>query len=268
MNRSISSNAIILSLKPLGDNNYSVTLLTKDKGIIYATLYGGPKSKLRSLVSQWHSGIIYLYDNQEKNQIKINDFDVKNFHSTFSQSLYKAFAANLVAEIVIKTKCGGSYEECYEMTLGFFDGMELCDEEQSKVGLIRFLWRYLRLLGIQAETSICGKCGNSITINEKENYLNFRENIYYYNSIENYFLCADCSNYIKSSFQNKKNTLFQLRESAIYYLHGINTLPPSQVRKLQITRDDYEEIKNIIFFLIGNNIDCKLNSLESGIGIL
>ena len=66
MQRSYYTKAIVLNLKETGENNNSVTLLTPDKGIVYATLYGGPKSKLRSLVAQWHSGTVWLYDNPEK----------------------------------------------------------------------------------------------------------------------------------------------------------------------------------------------------------
>lgn len=267
MNRSINTQAIILSLKPLGDNNYTVTALTKNKGIIYATLYGGPKSKLKSLVSQWNSGILYLYDNQEKKQIKINDFDVKNFHSSFSENLYKAFAANLIAEIIIKTKCAGSYEECFNLTQGFIDGMEICNENQSKLGLIRFLWRYINLLGIQPETQICEKCDNSL-ISKSNNHESVKDEILFYNSLENYFLCKECGQEILNTYQKKNFGLYQIKKLGINYLDCVKNLSYSEVRKLQIDKETYEQIKNIIFFLIENNIDSKLNTLETGIGIL
>ena len=151
MQRSYYTKAIVLNLKETGENNNSVTLITPDKGIIYATLYGGPKSKLRSLVAQWHSGKIWLYDNPEKKQTKISDMEVLNYHQSFGQNLFKMYAASLAAEIAIKTRCAGSPEQCFKLVLGFFDGMELCDEEQSRLGLIRFLWRYLALLGVQPE---------------------------------------------------------------------------------------------------------------------
>ena len=96
MNRSTSTSAIVLSLKPLGENNSSVTLLTPESGIVYAVLYGGPKSRLRSLVSQWNSGKVWLYENPEKNQIKISDFEVANYHASFSQNLFKSYAASKV----------------------------------------------------------------------------------------------------------------------------------------------------------------------------
>ena len=95
MQRSFSTEAIILNLKPAGENNTSVTIITPDKGILYVTLYGGPKSKMRSVVSQWNCGIIYLYENPEKNQTKISDFDLKKFHSTFGQNLFKLYAASI-----------------------------------------------------------------------------------------------------------------------------------------------------------------------------
>jgi DNA repair protein RecO (recombination protein O) len=106
MNRNFSTEAIILSIKSSGENNSTVTLLTKSNGILYATLYGGPKSKMKSLVTTWNSGVIYLYENPTVKGLKITDFDVKNYHSSFSQNLFKLWAASLVAEISIKKMCG------------------------------------------------------------------------------------------------------------------------------------------------------------------
>lgn len=255
MNRSFSASAIVLSLKPLGENNSSVTLLTSDRGIIYATLYGGPKSKMRSLVSTWNSGTIYLYENPEKNQIKISDFDVKNYHSTFSQNLYKSFAAALVAEIAIKTKCGGSYENCFTLVSGFFDGMELCNEDQSRVGLIRFLWRYLDLLGVQPNTVECSRCDTSFLTSSFD-----RVQFSYYNSIDNSFICSECA----APGENN----FPLKNSAIKYLAATSVLPPSEVRKLCIDKEGYMQIRNILFFIFENLIEAKLNCIETGRGIL
>ena len=254
MNRSSCSNAIILSLKPLGENNSSVTLLTPEAGIIYATLYGGPKSKLRSLVSQWNSGKVWLYNNPEKNQIKINDFEVQNFHQTFSQNLYKFYAASLAAEIAIKTRCAGSSEQCFRLVSGFLDGMELCDEEQSRVGLIRFLWRYLELLGLQPQTHACCICGKS--------FLDTRfapKAISYYNSMENSFICPSCG--------SAENAI-PVTNTAVQYLSALTVLTPSEARKLSIDEETYGQIRQLVFFLIENSIDQKLSTIETGMGIL
>ena len=258
MQRNTSTPAIILSLRPLGENNSSVTILTPTEGISYVTLYGGPKSKMKSLVSQFNSGNIWLYENAEKKQTKITDFEVLNYHPSFTQNLFKLYAASLAAELAIKTKCAGSNEQCFILVKGLFDGMELCDDNQSKVGLMRFLWRFVELLGIQPQTLECSFCGCSFFDNSAGmNTLTF------YNCRENAFICADCY----ASTQNK-NDFLPLNTNALIYLNAVTSLSPSQVRKMQIDKEEYEQIKQILFFLLQNSIEQKLNSIETGIGIL
>lgn len=263
MNRSSSDSAVIVSLRPQGENNQTVTLISKSKGVIYATLYGGPKSRLRSLVSQWHSGTVFLYESPEKKQIKISDFDVKNYHQSYSKNLFKHFAASLACEIAIKTKCGGSPEESFRLLSGFLDGLEIASEEEGRLGLIRFLWRYLELLGVQPQTHSCGSCGQSFL--EKRFAPRSKS---YYNYQENVFFCPECTgqNGILQGI-NSEHSIF-INISALTYLAGLSLLTPAEARRLQIDREDYDELKNFSFFLIENAVGRKLNSIESGIGIL
>ena len=257
MNRSSSTDAIVLSLKPLGENNSSVTLLTPEAGIVYAVLYGGPKSRMRSLVSQWNSGKVWLYENPEKNQIKISDFEVSNYHTSFSQNLFKSYAASLAAELAIKTRCAGSAQQCHRLVSGFLDGMELCDEEQSRLGLLRFLWRYLELLGIQPQSHACSNCGKT--------FLDTRfapEAVSYYNSMENSFICPDCADHLQGE------NMLSVKNTAVQYLSALTVLTPSEARKLTIDEEIYGQIRQLVFFLIENSIDQKLNSIETGMGIL
>ena len=260
MNRSSSTNAIILSLRPLGENNSSVTLLTPEDGIVYAVLYGGPKSRLRSLVAQWNSGKVCLYENPEKNQIKISDFEVVNYHPSFSQNLFKSYAASLAAEIAIKTRCAGSASQCHRLVSGFLDGMELCDEEQSRLGLLRFLWRYLELLGIQPNSHACCNCGKTFLDTR------FAPNaVSYYNGMENSFICPDC---VESGGSSQSGNMINVHFSAVQYLSALTVLSPSEARKLSIDQEVYGQIRQLVFFLIENSIDQKLNSIETGMGIL
>ncbi len=252
MNRSTTTTAIIVSLKAQGENNSTVTLITPDRGIVFATLYGGPKSKMRSLVAQWNIGKIWLYETPEKNQIKISDFEVTNYHPSFNQNLFKIYAANLAGELAIKTRCAGSNEQCFTLLCGFLNGMELCDEEQSRLGLIRFLWRYLELLGVQPTAHSCGYCGHSFL-----DSVFTSTDISYYNNVDNTFVCNNCT-----------HEGIPIKSQAVQYLAAVTVLSPSEVRKLQIDKESFEQIKNIVFFLIENNIDQKLNSIETGLGIL
>lgn len=262
MNRSTCTTALILNIKQTGENNSTVTLLTPEHGIYYATLYGGPKSKMRSLVSLYNSGKIWLYENPEKKQTKISDFEVISYHETFSQNLFKSYAAALAGELAIKTRCAGSPEICFKLVNGFLDGMNLCDEEQSRLGLLRFLWRYLELLGVQPQSHLCGNCGKSFLDSQ------FTEGaISYYNVFDNSFICSDC---MRQFYTEEKVGLQQIpiNISAVQYLSAINVLSPAEVRKLHIGKQEYEQIREIVFFLIEDNIEQKLNSIETGMGIL
>ena len=257
MNRSSSSDAIVLSLRPLGENNASVTLLTPEAGIVYAVLYGGPKSRLRSLVSQWNSGKVWLYENPEKNQIKISDFEVANYHASFGTNLFKSYAASLAAELAIKTRCAGSAPQCFRLVGGFLDGMELCDEEQSRLGLLRFLWRYLELLGVQPSTHACTSCGKIFLDQQFA-----PDALSYYNGMENSFICPDCT--ANAYGEN----MLSVKSTAVQYLSALAVLPPAEARKLTIDKEIYGQIRQLVFFLIENSIDQKLNSIETGMGIL
>ena len=269
MNRTFSTSAIVVSLKPAGENNSNITLITEARGIVYATLYGGPKSKLRSLVSQWHSGIIYLYENPEHNQIKISDFDVKNYHVSFAQNLFKYYAASLAAELAIKTKCAGSSgnnNSFWKLISGFLDGLELASEAQSRLGLIRFLWRFLELQGIQPDSSLCGSCGKSFFT---EKFL--EQDKAYYNRFDNDFICSDCASSVSDSAvtgSTSESQFIPLKMEVIHYLSATSLLTPAESRKIQLNEESFLQIKNFVFFLIENNIESKLYSIETGKGIL
>lgn len=247
MPKSLSTLATVISIKPSGKNNSSVTFLAQNEGIIYATMYGGPKSKMKSLVSPWNTGTAYFSVTSTGNY-KISDFDVKNYRLSFRENLLKFWAASLAAEIAIKTRCAGSPAKCWALANGFLDGLELCTEnEQCTAGLIRFLWRYLALLGVQPDASVCCCCGKKI------------ENGASFNVAENGFYCKNCT-------QNK-NPL-EIPQNGIEYLSGISSLSPKEARKIPFYRESVSSVKQLIFYLIENACGSELVSLKTGAGIL
>ena len=256
--RNFSTPALILSTQISGENNRRVTIFSPDEGIHFATLYGGPKSKLRSLVSPMNSGVIYLYRDEVKKQTKITDFDVKNCHLSFRENLFKTYASSLVTEILIKTRCAGSSKEAWRIVNGFLDGIELSSEDDSRLGLIRFLWRYLALLGVRPDSAVCCSCG--ISLHSTKFTSDSLSQRYTFSPFENGFCCPDCSSMEKGSFY--------LSKPAITYLEAISSLSPRDVRNITVSGKTLLEMKNLVYNLIEQNCGSKLNSLESGIGIL
>jgi len=285
--RNITSKALILSTKPKGESNRLISLFTPEDGIISATLYGGPKSKLRAQVAPMNSGIIYLYKDEVKKSVKISDFDVKNYHFSFRENLFKTFAASLASEILIKTHCAGNSEQAWILLNGFLDGMDYFDEKEARIGLVRFLWRYIFLLGVQPDTECCSQCGiqfsNQIAINtinsdfSKNNFIGkneFDTLSYKRNNLKNIFdlknncfVCADC---FKSQINSIKKNKFEIEISSesINYLQALMNLSPKEARNLTVNDTILGEIKNLCFILIENICGTKLKTLETCAGIL
>ncbi|MCQ2573699.1 MAG: recombination protein O N-terminal domain-containing protein [Treponema sp.] len=281
MNRNYQSDAIVLSISSLGESNSLVTLLTKDRGIVKACLYGGPKSKLRSLCAQFHTGKVWIYETPEKNQNKISDFEVTKYHQTFSENLFKSYSALLATELIIKTECAGGGENisnCWNLINGFYDGLELCNEEQGKTGLLRFLWRFVHLSGLLPDTEgceICGKSFSSETLSEKpEKVLLLEEmfgtpqkekqiapNTVYYSQYDCSFICHECA-------PGTQGPKFPLSMMGLNYLSSINTLPASASRNMLLDESSYFQIKQIVFDLAQKAANGTLNTLQTGMGIL
>lgn len=245
---------IILSIKETGESNKSVTYLSPETGINTAILYGGAKSKLRSLVQPFNSGILYIYEDSAKNSKKITDFDVKHSPITFSQNLYKIWASNLAIEIILKTKCAGDNENSFILLKALIIGLDATQENEARLGTIRFLWRYIGLLGVQPEVHECKSCQTSLL--RKEGDLHYILNL-------NGFICPDCL------YAYKEQTLGLIADKdSLTYLASINELPPSTVRKLTLTASCAYKLKTIVYFLAEQSAGCKLKTIESGMGIL
>ena len=258
--RNCQVEGLILSVQSSGENTRNCTIISQEKGIFYASLFGGPKSKLRSMIQPFHSGRIFLYQDQVKKMNKITDMEVDNFHLTFRSSIFKMWAANLAAELCIKTKAAGDFREAYTLVRGFMDGMEIATEDESRLGLLRFLWRYLGLLGIQPDIRECRQCSESLIRDSVAvNTLAF------YTPSLNGFVCGRCAEFDMSKDPMNTETM---DTQSLTYLNAINTLRPYQVRNLSLSQNSASTMKHFIFQLVQNNAMVHLKTLESGLEIL
>ncbi len=272
MNRNINMEALVLSARETAQDNRSVCLLTKD-GIEWTTLFGGPKSKLRGAVSPWNRGVAYVYKNEEKQSAKITDFDVKKYHPTFRENLFKSFAAALAGEIVSKSKCAGSPEQCFVLLNGFLDGMDLLGEEESRLGLLRFLWRYLELLGVRPSVDSCPRCGKefgavegaALSSNFSQSALELKAGgkRALYSSAEAAFVCEECCSPQEKGFRLSEGALFYLKISG-----GTSSFDMAAARKARLPARDFADLKAFLYEMTEGALGARLKTLESGKGIL
>lgn len=249
---------IVLYVRNFGESNAIVTLLCRDWGILYATLYGGPRSRLRGKLSQWNSGVASLYcshtGDMEK-RVKVTDFAVENFHLSFRECIYKDFAASIAAELSIATKCAGNPIETYTLVKAFLDGLEVTDEgDAQKASLVRFLWRYLAVLGVQCNASACAICGGSTKAGA------------IYNTIQDGFVCLKCAR--EEGNESEARRGMHIEGEALSYLISVTNDKPSISRAMHIGKSALSSLKALTFMLVQNAVGHPLRSIKSGVGIL
>lgn len=251
--------AIILTVREQGENNRSVCAVSADMGIFHATLFGGPKSRLRSLVQPFNSGTMFIYDDESRHQKKVSDFDARNFHASLKENLYKTWAANLASEILMKTRCAGDDRSAYILLKAFLDGIDAGTEEQARIGTIRFLWRYITLLGVQPEICECIGCGRPLTDSQAKARAKP-----FFSPAQNGFFCNECRSFERES----QDAFFEMSIGGLEYLEAINTMTPGQVRRIQLDPESMNDLKRFTFHLIEQAVGQTLLSLKSGAGIL
>lgn len=263
MSRHTTEQALVLASRLVGEDNRIITLLGPERGIFEAMLYGGRKSKLRSLVSPWHSGTIWLYHDKAKNSIKISDFDPTSFRPSLRENIYKNMAASLATELVIKTRAADEGQDCWALLCGLLDGMEFSDENGCKTGLLRFLWRYLGILGLQADCNSCAHCGTSLAelgIKAGEQCM------VHYSTSEGGFLCPACHHH-QDTRSFHPNEGFPLSSEAVIYL-SMTLKDMAQARRTVLSSGAYHQLRQLLFYLTNSAVGSRLKTLETGMGIL
>ncbi len=250
MNRNLRKSATILACKTVGEQNRLVTMLTAEDGVCTALLYGGPKSKLRSLVSPYHTGTVWLYTDTVRKSTKITDFDVVNFRPALRENLYKSWAAALCSELLIKTCATGG--EVFTIVNGFLDGLNISSEQAARAGTVRFLWRYQQELGVQCDTQFCTLCGAE--------FGQFAGNMPgLYSAVNAGFLCPHCA----ADGLSSSDKGFSVSVEGINYLNGVTNLAPKLARTLPLSESSFHQLEELCFFLTNQAADGHLKSFES-----
>ncbi|MDR2470568.1 MAG: recombination protein O N-terminal domain-containing protein [Treponema sp.] len=162
MQRSFSSPALVLRVRPSGESNREACFLTAAEGLVTATLFGGPKSRLRSHVSPFNSGLLFSYRDPAKDFRKVSDFDVRSWRPGLRE-LYERSdtASGIAAALLAGHGGGGAWVEALAMADASLDALEDAGEECCLRILLHFLWNWAALLGRRSDPGFCGSCGDS-----------------------------------------------------------------------------------------------------------
>ena len=146
--RSYTYNALTLRVKPSGESNREAWFLTAEEGIIKATVFGGPKSRLRARVAPYHEGKLWIYRDPVRDSRKVSDFDVQLYRTGIRELYERAMCSGAVAETILAFS-GGGYggEEALKLAGDVLNALEGADAASASRLIVYFLWHWAGILG-------------------------------------------------------------------------------------------------------------------------
>ena len=151
MPRNLSLTAVVLRQRQIGDKGREAFFLT-DEGIIRAMVWGGAKSKLRSFVSPYHSGMLYLYHDPVRDTYKVSDFDVASWRLGIRENFERTMTAAAVAETILCGHGGGcDSHNSFILANRVFDALDNASGKGAAHILVWFFWMWAGILGVRPE---------------------------------------------------------------------------------------------------------------------
>ena len=167
--------------------------LTRYGTLVDAAVFGGPKSKLRSMVIPYHTGEVWIYSNPIKNSNKISDFKVSDYRIGLSDNLTRIWCAAFAAELAVKLK--GNID--WQIINSFLTGIAVSSESECRKALLRFLWRVISLSGLAPDMEHCCRCGIRVSSKMPEtDCLNNTESLRKIANIYTLFAAPFCQDFV------------------------------------------------------------------------
>jgi len=269
MSRTAVCSALVLRSRSSGESNIEVHLLTAEEGIVRATVFGGPKSKLRAYASPYNSGQAWIYRDPSKDYGKLSDFDVNSWRAGLRELYERTMAAGGIAETILCSHGGGGdWGEGFKLATTTLDALETANEELCPRLLVHFLWRWAHFLGIQPHVETCAACGDRA----ESEPLWFSVN-------EGSALCGKCApkNELcpqdqalspRSSSVPKNQALspipgfIQLNPGCRRWLSVTESLEPSLLYRYSMDNKSFNEAKSLVCAIMTNALGKRLASWD------
>jgi DNA repair protein RecO (recombination protein O) len=231
MHRDFTRQALTLRVKASGESNREAWFLTAEEGLLKATVYGGPKSRMRAYVAPFHEGKLWIYHDPVRDSNKVSDFDVQSYRPGIGEVWERAMAANAVAETILSSQGGGeNWPEALRLSGTVLDALNEADAKACSRIAIYFLWHWAQILGVRPDLSVCASCSCEAK----------REDVLWYSGRKEALFCEKCSINI-----NKEGTdsLLRVGGGARLWLKKTESLLPAALERVTLDESSLEQAK-------------------------
>lgn len=145
------SNAIVLHARRFGEGHRSICLLTEERGVLWVIGHGASarSRRLRGNVELFVSGTARLYTNPSAGSTRLQEYQPIALHSGIREDLERHAVASLWAELTMRSfDAGGEPAPLFRLLSAGLDALDGADASAAIALSVRFLLRFLRLLGM------------------------------------------------------------------------------------------------------------------------
>jgi len=240
LQRSFSSPALVLRVRASGESNREAVFLSSEEGLLNATLFGGPKSRLRSHVSPFNSGILWIYRDPAKDFRKVSDFDVQSWRPGLRELYERSSTASLIAGAILNGHGGGgAFGEALALANKTLDALESADEGCCERILIHFMWNWAGLLGNRGgDLRYCASCACESS----------SDAVIWFIPGEG-FICKKCASQNSQAFNKSEGNSAVLGPGARAWLLAVENKNPSELKRLLPDAASLKELKTLIRIL-------------------
>ncbi len=161
--RNLVYESLVIRARESPGGSRVLTLMTAEAGLVDAFVFGGPKSKLRSIASPYVFGRAFVYLDPVKDYRKLSDFEARDSYPALREELGKLWGAGLVAELLMKTSGGGGdFHLVLELATDCLRALDAARGGDYDYPILAFCWRLVELLGLGPDPSACATCGSDI----------------------------------------------------------------------------------------------------------
>jgi DNA repair protein RecO (recombination protein O) len=244
--------ALVIRARESPGGSRILTLMTAEAGLVDVFVFGGPKSKLRSLASPYAAGRAFVYLDPVKEFLKLSDFDPRDSFPALREDLGRIWAAGLIAELLVKTSGGGGdFPLVLELALNALTALDQAASGASDPPLLLFLWRLLGLLGIGPDPTTCASCGAELRPSHVGPAF-----VGAYSFSQEVFLCPSCA--------AEADRCLELGSGVLRWLSRSLELSFEAAARLPLLPATIDSLKRLLFGLARSAAESPLSSLGSG----
>jgi DNA repair protein RecO (recombination protein O) len=245
--RNLVYEALALRARESPGGSRILSLMTAEAGLIDVFVFGGPKSKLRSLAAPYAAGRAFVYLDPVKDFLKLTDFEVRDSYPELRDDLERIWSAGLVAELLVKTSGGGGdYPQVLELALLSLAALDASVPGATEPLVYQFIWRFVELLGLGPDPTSCSSCAAELRPSLGGGYSFALEG----------FLCPACA--------SRAERILPLGTGALRWLTRVLELSYKEAAKLVVLPETLDTLRVLLFGLARSAAQSPLASLEAG----